>query len=193
VKRIGRILLHLATAISLLIFVAAVTFWVRGYFVSDKFYYSRWQVGDHRAKEAAYWFLSSRGQVGIAQRLQDIQYDPPDLGQNLSVFLPREERYWRSESPPALIQDAPNLPSLFHPLGFSYTNQPMSPQMAVGGFRQWLVPLWFICLITAPLPAFRLARLRRRYPPGHCPRCRYDLRATPHQCPECGHEMRSKA
>ena len=191
-KHIRRILLHFATALSLLLFIAAATFWIRGYFVSDKFYYSRWRTENHWAKESAYWFVSSRGQVGIAQRLQDIHYDPPDPSRNESVFLPGEERSWKCESPPALIQDAPVLPSLFYPLGFSYTNQPLPPQMALGGFRQWLAPLWFICLITAPLPAYRLARLRRRYPPGHCPKCGYDLRATPHQCPECGHEMKTK-
>ena len=51
------------------------------------------------------------------------------------------------------------------------------------------LPYWFICLITALAPAACLAaRLRRkRHPPGLCPKCHYDLRATPERCPECGH------
>ena len=50
------------------------------------------------------------------------------------------------------------------------------------------LPYWFICLITALVPAARLtARLRRKRPPrGLCPKCRYDLRAMPERCPECG-------
>ena len=53
----------------------------------------------------------------------------------------------------------------------------------------WLfvVPHWFAALTFAVLPAYRLAqRVRRRQPPGHCPDCGYDLRATPERCPECG-------
>jgi len=50
------------------------------------------------------------------------------------------------------------------------------------------LPYWLILLITALVPSVRLtARLRRkRPPPGLCPKCRYDLRATPDRCPECG-------
>jgi hypothetical protein len=188
VKRIRRVFVQFATALSLLLFLAAAALWIRGYFVSDKLYYSRWRIEDQRAKESAYWFLSSRGQIGIAQRLQDSEYASRSSSQYQSLFE-HPETAWKCERPPASIPDADVPPGLFHPLGFSYTNQPMPPQMALGGFRQWLAPLWFICLISAALPAYRLSRRYfRRYPPGHCPECGYDLRATPARCPECGAE-----
>ena len=47
---------------------------------------------------------------------------------------------------------------------------------------------WLLALFAA-LPAHRLYRRLRRgrlAPPGHCPVCGYDLRATPDRCPECG-------
>ena len=42
------------------------------------------------------------------------------------------------------------------------------------------VPYWLICLMTALAPATRLTRqlLRKRDPPGLCPECGYDLRAS---------------
>jgi hypothetical protein len=56
--------------------------------------------------------------------------------------------------------------------------------------RAWwvAVPAWFAALATTVLPSlWLLTRLRsRRYGPGHCRTCGYDLRATPDRCPECG-------
>jgi len=50
--------------------------------------------------------------------------------------------------------------------------------------------VWAAGLLFAIAPALwahrRLRHLRRR-PPGTCPECGYDLRATPDRCPECGH------
>jgi len=59
-------------------------------------------------------------------------------------------------------------------------------------FQTWasvVVPHAWLVALTAPLPAWRIARaLRRsrRSRVGLCPRCGYDLRATPDKCPECG-------
>jgi len=51
-----------------------------------------------------------------------------------------------------------------------------------------LVPGWFAVVATSVLPAVWVAkwRRRRRFGPGFCSGCGYDLRATPENCPECG-------
>jgi hypothetical protein len=51
---------------------------------------------------------------------------------------------------------------------------------------------WSVVALTMALPTLRAAlalfrKWRRRVlPPGLCPACGYDLRATPGRCPECG-------
>lgn len=56
-----------------------------------------------------------------------------------------------------------------------------------------LIPVWFLLLLFAPLPArsvVQMVRVRRRRRAGLCRACGYDLRATPDQCPECGTHAR---
>jgi hypothetical protein len=55
-----------------------------------------------------------------------------------------------------------------------------------------LIPCWMPVAILGGVAFFVLARRlyrRRRYKPGLCRKCGYDLRASPERCPECGTEI----
>jgi len=71
-------------------------------------------------------------------------------------------------------------------------------QMVCDG-RFVVVPDWFLVLVFAALPVWRLttwARSRRvanRQRAGLCLSCGYDLRFTPERCPECGRPSRVSA
>lgn len=55
------------------------------------------------------------------------------------------------------------------------------------------IPFWMILLALAPWPLMALySWLNRRFPPGHCPACGYDLRGSPSGvCPECGRKSKA--
>jgi hypothetical protein len=62
-----------------------------------------------------------------------------------------------------------------------------------GAKMRFVMPLWFVALACAILPALwirNVTRSRHRHRHGLCPSCGYDLRATPGRCPECGREIR---
>jgi len=187
-QRFRRILFNIATAISLLIFFAAAFVWMRGYFISDSIYRSVWRYDGTTAKESAYWLLSSRGKVGIGQRLQEMKLTAKQAAQYLRLF-DHPDSSWKCKSPPEPLLGIAGEKGFFHLFGFSGIDDHTE-----GGYRQWTAPLWFICLIAAVLPAYRIARGRRpRYPAGSCPKCGYDLRATPNQCPECGYRAKQSS
>ena len=93
--------------------------------------------------------------------------------------------------PPADSADAPS--ALFVRAGFGSARglafAKGSDNNVIGRGVWVFVPLWFVMLLAALLPAGRLvarARAKLVIPPGHCRSCGYDLRASPERCPECG-------
>jgi hypothetical protein len=163
-----RTLKHAATALSALLCAATVALWVR----SDQ----GWDVlrYDTPLRTSA---LHSRGAQLAFTSMRHLTPSPSPNESSGGFKL----EHW------------PVTASLTgNPSGFAgFVNSPVDAKDGKGLFTLCVVPHWALVLAFATAPAatsLRLARRRRRRrkPPGHCPTCGYDLRATPTRCPECG-------
>jgi hypothetical protein len=189
VHRLCRILLNVATVLSLLLCMATVPLWVRSYPARDGIYVYRnfgpagKGGGDHL------YLMSERGRAVVMWGRALYEWDPLDKDPT-SPRLPRLEIRATSE---AYSGSWDRQPFEHQILGFGYT---ITPQWQGLGARyvvddQAAAPFWAILVISAVLPttaARRLVKKRRRLANGHCPCCGYDMRATPDRCPECGAE-----
>jgi hypothetical protein len=173
VKRLLRILLNAATALSLLLCGVAVGLWVRSHYCQENLnWYGNW------------------GSVGAMNSRGDVEcYVAGYAGE----ARPTQFRYTRFDRPQGLaarVAFLVQLPEYRH----------VGP--CLGAVLLWArgsdgrlhvevaAPWWLITCLLALVPAFRLARRTLRRRPGtgapSCPACGYDLRATPDRCPECG-------
>ena len=165
-----RRLLNLLTALSLLLCVAVVALWVRsGPMMRLDSVGRGWESCDFSAISAGrrlcvmvgYW--KGRSQTYPWEWRSEGQtrgFEPAYPPARTLLGLGWRTRYWPRRDPPLVTM----------------TN------IAV------VIPYWQIALIGAALPTGRMVSWarRRRYAPGRCPACGYDLRATPDRCPECG-------
>src|SRR5258706_3035630 len=169
-KRLRRIIFNVLTALSLLLCVATAGLWVRSYTTQDTVYRDNNTYGIRRILSATEGHLMI-ARINIVERFR--------LGRTV-----RREAKWSYESVPPggeFVFDTPITDARF--AGFSYRRGELE--------QYWdccvvVVPFWAITLALAMLPAIRLRKLRRRWSPGCCPTCSYDLRATPDRSPECG-------
>ena len=184
-----RRLLNVLTALSLLLCAAAAAMWVRGYFVSDRFFWHAFEDDGDRTYWRYHLVLSGRGGVGL-NRLVQSGSRPGYRESILSHPMPT----FRSTLPAAYpmfnvgVGDQPVWG------GFKYgrftTRDPRRPRPRADGW-QVVVPYWAITAVTAVAPAawtWHWRRRRRHHRAGLCPACGYYLRATPGRCPECGTE-----
>jgi hypothetical protein len=185
-RRLFRILLNAATAVSLLLCVAAAALAIRSAWVSDAMVRTTHFDGYSLDQYAV---VTSRGGVRFtASHYRGLTYTTDAAGGRLRYRRAPASRYplydrsrlqgvraWGPAAGFEVVVDAG---------AFMGDNPPR-------GWRQRALtfPLCVPALLFAVPPAwygrrrFRAARVRAR---GGCPACGYDLRATPERCPECG-------
>jgi hypothetical protein len=183
---VGRRLLSLLTALSLMLCVAVVALWVRSYRVGDHWKRVQPEV-DHRVESCSGQIAWTEFYFGSIDRSF---LEPPEFG----VW-----RYQRDTSPlPPLGERlrgiSPTPDGWFNHGGFVVglaLGEGDDPSRLPS--RVVAIPYWSLASVFAAAPALVGARIIRRRQhqwrsrAGLCPVCGYDLRATPGRCPECGH------
>jgi hypothetical protein len=171
-RRLGRHLFTICSAVSLLLCLTIVSAWVHSGFrravcghvgVPDAAGAGRgWEVG------------TARGRVFISV----LRYTPGEEPLTPGYY----GLIYRAGSPRWMW--VPEITSTgFGAVGFHWEHRTMPK---VGREAHSLaVPYWFLLLVSLALP-IHWWRRRRRPLPGHCRVCGYDLRASPQRCPECG-------
>jgi hypothetical protein len=171
-RRLLRILINAATVLSLVLCVATVAAWVRSYRVRDDL---SWTRENSRQMLNVVTYRGGLWAAVITARARD--------------KLARPGARWLQIAP-ASYAELVTQATLFNRFGFALDDF-QDTALAARGLA---CPFWFIMLLTAILPAARLAGWRRRRRQarrlgmggGLCRHCGYDCRATPERCPECG-------
>jgi hypothetical protein len=199
-RNMTRRLPDLLTALSLLLLVATAVLWARSYPLGEQWQHFSFRPGVD-PNGALEWFEdhafvvleSSRGRLSLLSSTSTGPWSDPEA---CPALVPP---YGFDEPVPRA-----SLCRVRHATDRSrFIDQFVSPNRAGFGradvrvetvpFR-WVcggvsVPHWFVALLFASPGAWQCLRAVRRVlsvPPGVCPTCRYDLRATPDRCPECG-------
>ena len=167
----GRRLLNLLTALSLLLCAAAVVFWVRSHAVGDELRY--------HCPPRQLEVLSNEGLVRVGWgEFVARDYSPPVGWQGSFWPFERETDYYEADlrrgttfgiASERWMRQTPGLRADVRMVTFPYA------------LLTLVFAFPFACIIVR-----RLTGRRRGRRVGLCPACGYDLRATPGQCPECG-------
>jgi hypothetical protein len=197
-RRLLRILLNAATAVSLVLCVAAVVLWVRSYRVADELTIAWPTQRDVRTDcYATVRLFASLGHGSVS--CGRLEFAGPERS---GLLPPPVEHRPRPPERIRVYRDSAWSRTGFDRYwtrtfeGFGSRPSPNwgTPDTATLGRSEEVVtaPLWSLAITTGACPALRGARAagrwrgRRRARPGRCPACGYDLRATPGRCPECG-------
>jgi hypothetical protein len=186
IRRVLRIFANVMAALSLLLCMAVGYLWVRSYWKTDGWertpYFAQINVyrQDRIQTSRGQFLLDLRGfkiDDGFVQRMRKAteKGDYPDRWERARLvthWRPRTEHWWEKVGLYVRWQ----------------TNFQLGSVPGAGVFWFVVVPYWVLVLVTMAWPVVWSVRWwrRRRWRPGLCRDCGYDLRASPQRCPECG-------
>lgn len=179
-----RIIFVALAGVSLLICATVAVLWVRSYFIQDWIDYQ--VTDDARNTWTGYTFASNRGSLFISKTEQ--KFWQKGKAWEYAAHLPTSDGFSYRQFP--THENDMLVGSSFKRLGFLVVlNDDTIEADGTFSYPRAFFPHWFIILLTAVWPAWKLRReiQRRRWPAkGLCQKWGYDLRASPSQCPECG-------
>jgi len=194
--RIGRWALNIVSALSILLCVAVIVFWIRGQYKADWF---QWSKTDPQANIWRGHDLSN-GRSGVYLSWQWFSFDRPGHAEEYAKLVQRPGGFGHMTSDP---QSMPYKGTFWNRLGFGshgagvisdHSGTMQDPSYYRYTFDGCHIPYWFLLLLfgVASLPVLlhirNHRRRARRIRLGQCIACGYDLRATTQRCPECGHD-----
>jgi hypothetical protein len=172
-RRLTRILLNAATAVSVVLCLAAVVLWARSYWSHDS---ATWNGFVRPAgPNPKYGYFSYDVDVASTRGRARVQTT------RLISDSPARSRPTYDAQEPYDLEAVGTSPAN----RFGFEARRVNVDIATVMFPIWAPVLAF----AIPPLCWAGALLRRRRRPGRaglCPACGYDLRATPDRCPECG-------
>jgi hypothetical protein len=199
-----RKLFNLASAVSLIMFVATGVLWILSYSWSMSVRYVHDSPAINQLVQIHYHVVALRGGFSlylwhhhattpesVNELLDDHNWHPA-----LELLSARVEEIDAAQKgyqlPPQSYLFKPTSPS---PLGFQFS----SLRGVYRGNHAWMyavaIPFWLPVTLFSILPILTIRRIRRsqvRAKRGLCRACGYDLRATLDRCPECGTPVAKK-
>jgi hypothetical protein len=174
--------LNLSAAVSLFLFVAVMTMWVRSY--------RRW---DALPRNIPFKTATTLQVQSIKGRVFVVRFRIIATGRgSFGEFLDRDVRICAMDAE-MLLHQQDSIDHLGFASGSRHGGESDNDQTLNGYWMNGVaVPYWFLALLAAigsvPGVASLMARRRAAHRASNqlCPTCGYDLRATLGRCPECG-------